>query len=116
MTYPAAYHAACRHLIAFGGHGGDTTRGRKLCADALRALRRDYGSARARRERHHLLFISGQFPVKAAPACPYTPAEIDYARASGLEYLPGSLYWDTRKGQDDLEILHWLEKNGDTQS
>lgn len=63
-AYPAAYHAACAHLVAFGGHGGNTAQGRLLVARALRALRSQYGRARAQRERGHLLFISGQFPVK----------------------------------------------------
>lgn len=63
MKYTRTYHAAINHLIAFGGHGGDTAAGRNLIARALRELRavdRD----RAQRERMHMLFISGQFPVK----------------------------------------------------
>lgn len=64
MDYPKEYHAACNHLVAFGAHGGDTVIGRKRCADALRAMRRKFGSGAARRERAHMLFISGQFPVK----------------------------------------------------
>ena len=63
-TYPRSYQAAVAHLVAFGGHGGDTVKGRKLVAQALRALRRDFGSDRAQQERRHMLFISGQFPVK----------------------------------------------------
>jgi hypothetical protein len=64
--YPQVYHLACNHLVAFGGHGGDTRLGRKLCADALRAIRAKFGRERAQRERFHLLFISGQFPVKGS--------------------------------------------------
>jgi hypothetical protein len=63
LRYPAVYHAACAHLVAFGGHGGDTSRGRALCAAALRALRaidRDM----AQRERRTLYYISGQLPIK----------------------------------------------------
>jgi hypothetical protein len=62
--YPPAYHAACAHLVAFGGHGGDRLKGRRTIAAALRALRHKYGREFAARERRHLLFISGQFPVK----------------------------------------------------
>ena len=62
--YTPAYHAACNHLVAFGGHGGDRAKGRALIARALRDLRKQYGRERAARERRHLLFISGQFPVK----------------------------------------------------
>ena len=64
-TYPRSYHAACAHLVAFGGHGGDTTKGRKLVAQALQALRRNFGSERAQTERRHMLFIAGHFPVKS---------------------------------------------------
>mgnify|MGYP001605579533 CR=1 FL=1 len=35
--YPVVYHRACAHLVAHGGHGGDTVKGRRLCAQALRA-------------------------------------------------------------------------------
>ncbi len=63
MSYPKAYHVACTHLVSFGAHGGDTTRGRRLVAVALRALR-DRDRITARRERRHMLFISGMFPVK----------------------------------------------------
>lgn len=62
-TYPKAYHLAVSHLVAHGGHTY-AQRGRKLVASALRALRRDFGSERARKERLHMLFISGHFPVK----------------------------------------------------
>ena len=62
-SYPRAYHLAANHLVAFGGHGGDTVRGRKLVADALRALRAT-SRERAQHERRSLLYISGQFPVK----------------------------------------------------
>lgn len=63
MKYPAVYHKACNHLVAFGGHGGDTMAGRALVAAALRALRAA-DKAWAARERRHLLFIAGHFPVK----------------------------------------------------
>lgn len=62
--YPQAYHRAVNHLVAFGGHGGDTAKGRALVASALRAMRQRHGGEAARRERRHMLFISGQFPVK----------------------------------------------------
>jgi hypothetical protein len=62
--YPKSYHAACNHLVAFGGHGGNRLAGRRLIARALWDLRHAFGRARARRERMHMLFISGQFPVK----------------------------------------------------
>lgn len=64
MNYPPVYHKAINHLVAFGGHGGDTNAGRKLIAQALRALRDQYGRERASNERRHMLFISGQFPIK----------------------------------------------------
>lgn len=66
MIYPPVYHAAINHLVAFGGHSGDTAQGRKLCAGALRALRAMHGRDFAQRERRHMQFISGQFPVKDA--------------------------------------------------
>ena len=65
MGYPKCYHDAIRHLVYFGGHGGDTKRGRALCAKALLAVRSKHGTDRAIIERKHMLFISGQFPVKA---------------------------------------------------
>jgi hypothetical protein len=65
MNYPKSYHAACNHLVAFGGHGGNPAHGRRLIARALVDLRRTFGRERARRERMHMLFISGQFPVKS---------------------------------------------------
>ncbi len=67
MEYPRSYHAACTHLIQFGGHGGDRARrraARLTIATALRALRRQIGHERARWHRRHLLFISGMFPIK----------------------------------------------------
>lgn len=61
--YPRCYHDAINHLISFGGHGGNRKKGRKAIALALRWLRsKDRGWAK--RERLHMLFISGQFPVK----------------------------------------------------
>ena len=62
--YPAIYHKACTHLVHHGSWGGDTEMGRRVCAKALRAIRSQYGRKRAMRERDHLRFISGQFPVK----------------------------------------------------
>jgi len=64
QVYSSGYHAAVNHLVAFGGHGGDRKRGRHLIAVALWGLRRQFGRERARRERLHMLYISGQFPVK----------------------------------------------------
>ena len=64
-TYPKSYHRAINHLVQFGGHGGNTRAGRMLVAVALRDLRRDFGRVRAMDERRHMLFISGQFPVRA---------------------------------------------------
>ena len=64
MNYPKVYHSAVNHLVAFGGHNGDTKHGRKLIAMALRALRANFGRKIAQDERRHMLFISGQFPVK----------------------------------------------------
>ena len=63
-NYPQVYLSAITHLITHGGHGGDTKKGRLLCAQALRAIRSQYGRERAARERYHMLFISGQFPIK----------------------------------------------------
>ena len=63
MAYPKVYHAACNHLVHYGGRNR-TAEGRKLVAQALRALRAAFGRAVAQRERRHLLFISGHFPVK----------------------------------------------------
>lgn len=62
-TYPRSYQLAVAHLVAHGGHAY-AQQGRKLVANALRALRRDFGGERARKERLHMLFISGHFPVK----------------------------------------------------
>jgi carbohydrate-selective porin OprB len=65
LKYPASYHVAIGHLIAFGGHGGDTRQGRKLIARALVDLQRAFGHELAAFERMSMLYISGQFPVKA---------------------------------------------------
>lgn len=62
--YSREYHDAVAHLVAFGGHNGDTRKGRKLVAKALRVIRKTDGNYMALVERRHLLFISGQFPVK----------------------------------------------------
>jgi hypothetical protein len=64
--YGPSYHAAVNHLVQFGGHGGDTARGRRLIARALRDLRRTRGRESAQHERRHMLFISGMFPVKVS--------------------------------------------------
>ena len=63
MHYPASYHHAVNHLVSFGGHGGDRRYGRKLIALALRAMRKQ-NRQWAQHERQHMLYISGQFPVK----------------------------------------------------
>jgi hypothetical protein len=63
INYPEAYHKAISHLVSFGGHGGNRAKGRLLVARALRALRAQ-SHERARYERGHMLYISGQFPVK----------------------------------------------------
>lgn len=63
--FPDVYHRACYHLVAFGAHGGDTTKGRQLCACALIALRHAFGRQAAQHHRRHMLFITGQFPIKA---------------------------------------------------
>lgn len=64
MDYPAIYHRACNHLVAFGAHGGDTSEGRRLCTAALRAMRAKFGRQSAAHHRRGMLFISGMFPVK----------------------------------------------------
>jgi hypothetical protein len=65
MSYTANYHAACTELVQFGASQPErATRARQIIARALRDIRRDYGRARARRERWNLLFISGHFPNK----------------------------------------------------
>lgn len=64
--YTRTYHDAINHLVAFGAYGGNRKnrkKGRDLIARALRQLR-TYDRDRAQRERMHMLFISGQFPVK----------------------------------------------------
>ena len=64
MSYPRIYHMACSHQVAFGGHGGDTARGRQLVAGALRCMRTRFGRERTQFERRSMLYISGQFPIK----------------------------------------------------
>ena len=64
MYYPQVYHNAVRHLVVFGGHSGDRKLGRLLIAQALRTIRARHGGPAARRERRHMLFIAGHFPVK----------------------------------------------------
>lgn len=63
-TYPAVYHKAVNHLARYGMWNGDRHAGRKLCADALRALRHMYPAARVRREYYHMAQIAGDFPSK----------------------------------------------------
>ena len=65
--YPAYYHAAINHLVAFGGHGGGDYKramARRNIAKSLMWARRTFGKDRAQWERGHMLFISGQFPLK----------------------------------------------------
>ena len=62
MKYPAQYHRAAAHLVAHGAHV-ETKKGRKLRADALKAMRAG-GRDEARRARGGLRFISGCLPVK----------------------------------------------------
>lgn len=61
-TATKARNAACAHLVAFGGWDY-TEAGRAKVAAALRAMRR-VSREWAQTERRHMLFISGQFPVK----------------------------------------------------
>jgi hypothetical protein len=63
--YPQSYHAACNHLVSFGGHRFAQA-GRLKVARALRDLRRIMPREQVQRERYHMLFISGQFPVKGS--------------------------------------------------
>ncbi len=63
-TYTRTYHAAINHLIEHGAYGGDTSKGRALCAKALWQLRAQYGTRRARSECFHMHFIAGMLPVK----------------------------------------------------
>ena len=60
--YKASYHAAVNHLIEYGGYHR-TVSGRLKIADALRDLRR-VDRQWAQRERRHMLWICGSFPVK----------------------------------------------------
>ena len=62
MNYPKQYHKARAHLVAHGAHV-ETDKGRKLCAQALQAMRA-IGRDEAREERKHLRFICGCFPIK----------------------------------------------------
>jgi len=62
MNYPAQYHSAAAHLVAYGAHS-ETDKGRKLCADALKAMRA-VGADEAREARRAFRFISGCLPVK----------------------------------------------------
>ena len=57
------YNKACAHLVAHGGHANAAI-GRKICADALIALRRERGREYALRCKRHLEYISGHLPVK----------------------------------------------------
>ena len=68
MSYPQSYHAAMHHLIEYGAWNGNTQRGRDLCAQALRDIRRAMGWKRAIWERGHMRWIAGMFPVKAGQA------------------------------------------------
>lgn len=64
MKYPAEYYAVLHHLIE---HGRWTNRavGRRLAADAIRAMRRTMPPDRVRREVAHLRFICGDLPERA---------------------------------------------------
>ena len=62
MRYPKQYHRAAAHLVAHGAHA-ETEKGRKLCADALKAMRA-VGRDEAREARGGLRFISGCLPVR----------------------------------------------------
>ena len=62
MNYPTEYHKAAAHLVAHGAHR-EGARGRKLCAQALQAMRA-IGRDEARMARNHLGYISGCFPIK----------------------------------------------------
>jgi hypothetical protein len=68
-TYPRSYHQALDHLIQVGVWE-QTTKGRALCAAALRSLR---AQRRTRKqlswERNHLRFICGTMPRKASSGC-----------------------------------------------
>jgi hypothetical protein len=69
-TYPVSYHKAIYHLVAFGSYEGDTKNGRHLIARALVDLRHTQGRKQAMWERWHMLYISGQFPVKYSGSVP----------------------------------------------
>jgi len=62
MNYPKEYHKAAAHLVAHGSHS-ETEKGRKLCADALKAMRA-VGADEAREARRAFRFICGCLPVK----------------------------------------------------
>jgi len=64
MVYPKSYHLACRHLVQFGAHTGNTQRGRMLIAAALKDVRKQRGSFASHSIRRHMLYISGMFPIK----------------------------------------------------
>ncbi len=64
MNYPNSYHFACKHLVAFGGHNGNTKDGRHFIACALRDMRK-ISREQAQFARKSMLFISGMFPVKS---------------------------------------------------
>ena len=61
-TQRTYFELACSHLVAFGGYGGNTKRGRWLCARALRSL----SGIERRQACRHLYFISGMLPEKEA--------------------------------------------------
>jgi hypothetical protein len=64
LLYPQSYHQA-QHLVAFGGHNGDTQHGRNLCAQALNDLRKSRGHVEALFIKRSLEYISGCLPVKS---------------------------------------------------
>jgi len=63
MNYPNSYHFACKHLVAFGAHNGNTKDGRLFIYHALKDMRK-INRKQAIQARKHMLFISGMFPVK----------------------------------------------------
>jgi len=63
--FPVSYHHAMQHLIIHGPHS-DTSRGRTLCATALRDLRRTFGRQFAMLSRSRMQYICGMLPQKGA--------------------------------------------------
>lgn len=59
--YPPAYHSAMNYLIR-SNNGTSIIKskamGRKVIADALRAVKAKYGTCFARNERNHMMFVN----------------------------------------------------------